>query len=143
MTRVAEPSAAGSFPRRESFVDCCGNTRDFIIDFSRSDDERFLRAVEVTDAEGHYEFGAMSESSPFLALGRLRAIIRRELSTRYLDTSDGRLGLLHDTLKGRVEVGGLAVDGQFVSFTDLLELLQIYEGFQISLRISDPFDSDT
>jgi hypothetical protein len=143
MIRNATEEAASSFPFRESFVDCCGKTREFIIDFSRSDDERFLTAVEAIGGEGRYEFGAMSESDPYLALGRLRQTIRRGLSTRYLQSDGGRLALSHDALKGRITYGGVAVDGQLVGFADLLELLQTYEGFQISLRISDPFDAYT
>jgi hypothetical protein len=143
MIRDAIKEAHSSFPLRETFMDCCGNEREFIIDFSRSDDQRFLRAVEAISGEGRYEFGAMSESDPYLALGRLRQTIRRELSTRYLQAAGGRLALSHDALKGRIAYGGVAVDGQFVSFAELVELIQTCEGFQISLRISDPFDAYT
>ena len=138
MIREAGSDAAGSFPLREAFVDCRGERREFIIDFSRSDDPRFLTAVEVTDAEGRYEFAAMSEPDPHLALGRLRRTIRRGLSTRYLESSGGRLALSHDALKGRIGFGGVAVDGQLVSFADLVELIQTYEGFHVSIQISDP-----
>jgi len=140
MIQDATGTAASSFPLRESFVDCCGRVREFIIDFSRSEDQRFLTAVEATDAQGRYEFAAMSESDPYQALGQLRRTIRRELSTRYLQSNGGRLALSHDALKGRIAYGGVAVDGQFVSFAELLELLQTYEGFHLSLEIHDPFD---
>jgi hypothetical protein len=139
MIREAGSDAAGSFPLRESFVDCRGETREFIIDFSRSDDERFLTAVEATDAEGRYEFAAMLEADPYLALGRLRRTIRRGSSTRYLQSSGGRLALSHDALKGRIGYGGVAVDGRLVSFAELLELIQSYEGFHLSLEVTDPF----
>jgi hypothetical protein len=142
MIQNATGTPAGSFPLRESFVDCCGRAREFIIDLSRSDDQRFLTAVEATDAPGRYEFEAMSEADPYLALGRLRGTIRRGLSTRYLQSNGGRLGLSHDALKGRIAYGGIAVDGQFVSFPELIELIQTYEGFHISLEIRDPLDSD-
>jgi hypothetical protein len=140
MIRDATREAAGSFPLRESFVDCCGRAREFIIDFSRSEDQRFLTAVEATDAQGRYEFAAMSETDPYLALGQLRRTIRRELSTRYLRSNGGRLGLSHDALKGRIAYGGVAVDGRFVDFAELLELVQTYESFHISIEIHDPFD---
>ena len=78
MIRSASEDAASLFPLRESFVDCCGRTREFIIDLSRSDDPRFLTAVEATDEQGRYEFAAMSESGPYQALGKLRRTIRRE-----------------------------------------------------------------
>lgn len=140
MIRQASEEAAASVPRRETFVDCGGVTREFVIDFARADDRRFLTAVEVADHEGRYEFAAMSETDPYLALGKLRQTIRRELSTRYLLPGDGRLNLAHDELKGRIAYGGVAVDGRFVSFHDLLELIQTHEGFHFSLRIVDPDD---
>jgi hypothetical protein len=140
MIRSATEDAAGLFPLRESFVDCCGTAREFNIDLSRSDDQRFLTAVEATDAEGRYEFAAMSESDPCLALGKLRRTIRRELATRYLESNGGRLALSHDALKGRIAYGGIAVDGRFVGFAELIELVQSYESFHISLEIHDPID---
>ncbi|HEX6039218.1 DUF7686 domain-containing protein [Longimicrobium sp.] len=68
MIRQENTQAADHFPLRESYVDCRGTRREFIIDFVRSDDQRFLRAVEAVDLEGRYEFAAMSETDPFLAL---------------------------------------------------------------------------
>ncbi|HYH79948.1 MAG TPA: hypothetical protein VEX86_09120 [Longimicrobium sp.] len=137
MIYQATEDTAGSFPLREAFVDCRGETREFLIDFTRSDDHRSLRAVEMSDAHGRYEFTAMSEADPYLALYRLRGTIRRELATRYLQSNGGRLALSHDELKGRIGYGGLAIDGKFVSFADLVELIQTYEGFNISLQIHD------
>jgi hypothetical protein len=140
MIRKATEATAGSFPRREVFVDCRGVSREFLIDFVRPDDHRFLQAVEVTDDEGRYEFAAMSETDPYLALGRLRQTIRRALSTRYLRENGDRLELAHDEVKGRIAYEGVAVDGQFVRFDDLLKLLQSYEGFHFSLRMIEPAD---
>jgi hypothetical protein len=141
MIRNASGETGGTFPRRESFVDCCGVPREFVIDFARNNDQRFLRAVEVADTEGHYEFEAMSETGAQAALGRLRQKIRRGLSRRYLQSNSGRLELSHDALEGRIAFGGIAIDGEFVSFTDLMELIQTYEGFQLSLRIVDPTET--
>lgn len=140
MIQQAGEQPAALFPHRESFVDCRGIKREFVIDFVRSDDQRFLRAVEAVDNEGRYEFTAMSETDPFLALGKLRQTIRRELSTRFLQGEGGDLELAHDEVKGRLAYGGVAVDGQFVSFDDLLQLLEPYEGFEFHLRITDPAD---
>ena len=140
MIQQASEPAASPFPRRESFVDYRGIAREFIIDFARDDDQRFLNAVEAVETDGRYEFSAMSDSDPYLALGKLRQIIRRELSTRYLHGEGRSLELAHDELKGRIGYKGVAVDGQFVSFDDLLRLLQTYEGFHFHLRITDPTD---
>lgn len=82
----------------------------------------------------------MSEADPYLALGRLRQTIRRALSTRYLKAEGERVDLSHDEMSGRVAYGGVAVDGRFVAFAELVELIQSYEGFQFSLRIADPYD---
>jgi len=138
MIQQASQEVDYPFPLRESFVDCCGHTRDFVIDFTRSDDHRFLHAVEVAEGPGRFEFEAMSESDPYLALGHLRQTIRRELATRYLQTGAERLALSHDVLKGRVGYGGVAADGRFVSFDELVELIQTYEGFHFSIQIFDP-----
>jgi hypothetical protein len=140
MIDLARDDGANSFPLHESFVDCCGVTREFVIDFSRSDDPRFLRAIEVSDDDGRYEFSAMSESDPYLALGKLRQIIRRELATRYLTSTAGRLDLSHDEARGRIAYGGVSIDGRFVSFAELTQLLDTYEGSRFSLRIVDPYD---
>jgi hypothetical protein len=128
------------FPRHESFADCRGVEREFIIDFNRSDDRRFLRAVEVADGEGRYVFEAMSETDPYLALGRLRQTIRRGLSIRYHHRHNGRLELLHDAIEARIGDGGISIDGEWVSFSDLVELIQTYESFRLSLEITDPTD---
>lgn len=138
MIRQAREEAAAHFPLRESFVDCRGITREFVIDFSRSDDQRFLRAVEAVEDEGRYEFAAISETDPFLALGTLRRTIRRELSTRYLHGEGDDLQLAHDELKGRIAYGGVAIDGRFVNFDELVRLLDVHEGFHFHIRIIDP-----
>lgn len=140
MIQRANEQTSGPFPRRESYVDCRGIAREFIIDFARDDDQRFLKAVEAVDSEGRYEFAAMSETDPYLALGKLRQTIRRELSTRYLHGEGDDLELAHDEMRGRIAYGGVAVDGQFVSFDALLRLLDTYEGFHFQLRITDPAD---
>ncbi|WP_422655651.1 DUF7713 domain-containing protein [Longimicrobium sp.] len=62
------------------------------------------------------------------------------MSTRYLHGEGDDLELAHDDLKGRIAYGGVAVDGQFVSFDELVRLLDAYEGFQFHLRITDPAD---
>jgi len=140
MIQQASEQAVDEFPRHETFVDCRGIAREFIIGFTRDDDQRFLRAVEAVDSDGRYEFSAMSETDPFLALGKLRQIIRRELSTRYLQGEGHRLQFAHDEAKGRIGFSGVSIDGQLVSFDDLLRLIQTYEGFDFHLRITDPFD---
>ena len=53
---------------------------------------------------------------------------------------DGRQSLTHDRLRGRISSGGVVVDGIFLTFEQLAELVQTYEGFQFDLKIVDSSD---
>ena len=83
---------------------------------------------------------AFSTVDPFHALGDLRWRIRKMLSTRHLIKQDGRQSLTHDRLRGRISSGGVVVDGIFLTFEQLAELVQTYEGFQFDLKIVDSSD---
>ena len=50
------------------------------------------------------------------------------------------LSLTHDRLRGRISYGGVVVDGVFLPFKQLAELIQTYEGFQFDLKIVDSSD---
>lgn len=50
----------------------------------------------------------------------------------------GTLSLTHDRLRGRIDSEGVVVDGRFLCFDQLAELMQSYEGFQFDLRFIDP-----
>jgi hypothetical protein len=62
------------------------------------------------------------------------------LSVRHLVEQDGRLTLTHDRLRGRIDYGGVVVDGIFLTFDQLAELIQRYEGLQFELKIVDSSD---
>ena len=47
------------------------------------------------------------------------------------------MSLTHDRLRGRIDYGGVVVDGIFLTFDRFAELLQTYEGFQFDLKIID------
>ena len=50
------------------------------------------------------------------------------------------LSLTHDRLRGHISYGGVVVDGVFLTFEQLAELVQTYEGFQFDLKILDSSD---
>ena len=85
-------------------------------------------------------FRAFSVVDPFHALGDLRKQIRKLLSIRHLVERHGRLSLTHDRLRGHISDGGVVVDGTFLTFEQLAELVQTYEGFQFDLKIVDSSD---
>ena len=45
--------------------------------------------------------------------------------------------LLEPLIAGRGSAGGVVVDGIFVTFEQLADLIQTYEGFQFDLKIVD------
>jgi hypothetical protein len=55
----------------------------------------------------------------------------------------GRLIVTHDRLRGHISYGGVVVDGIFLTFEQLAELMQTYEGFQFDLKIVDSSDDLT
>jgi hypothetical protein len=129
------------FPETESFQDCCGEVREFQLELLAMDGGFFVRATEENDGgEGGYVIAAYSESSPYRALGKLREKARRHLATRYLSAEDGRRSFSHDVAKGYISYGGVVFDGEFVPFEEFAEMLQTYEGWQLSLRITDIYD---
>ena len=85
-------------------------------------------------------FRAFSVVDPFHALGELRKRIPKLLSIRHLIERHGRLSLTHDQLGGHISDGGVVVDGTFLTFEQLAELIQTYEGFHFDLKIVDSSD---
>jgi hypothetical protein len=77
---------------------------------------------------------------PSHALGELRKRIPKLLSIRHLAVQHGRMILTHDRLRGHISYGGVVVDGTFLTFEQLAELMQTHEGFQFDLKIVDSSD---
>lgn len=128
------------FPRKETFVDFAGTPRTFTITLVESSGRYSVHAAEDVEGDDGYEFRALSSVDAFHALGNLRKRIPKLLSVRHLLEQDGRPSLTHDRLRGRVAYGGVVVDGVFLDFKQLVELLQTYEGFQFDLKIVDQLD---
>jgi hypothetical protein len=130
----------GDFPKKDEFVDFAGRTRKFTVELDKLPWGYGVSAVEDAEGNDGYEFRAFSVVSPFHALALLRKKIGKLLSVRHLSEQDGRLSLTHDRMRGRVAYGGVVVDGIFLTFDRLAELIQTYEGFQFDLSIVDSSD---
>ena len=118
---------------------CCGRPLGrcaWGLDETAAVSDRYsLSAFEDVEGNDGYMFRAFSPVSPFLALGDLRRRIPKLLSVRHLTKKHGELFMTHDRLRGRVAYGGVVVDGIFLTFDQLAELIQTYEGFQFDLKI--------
>jgi len=133
------------FPIREEVEDARGCVRVFQITCHELALGFTLRAVEEDKDEGGYVFGAFSETSPYLALGKLRTKLRRELSVRYVTRASGEIRLLHERMKGRIEYNEtrgihLVVDGLPLDPDDLERILGSHEGWEFDLAITDALD---
>ena len=130
------------FPIREDVEDGCGRQRRFVIDCHERGLGYTVRASEEGQDGLGYQFAAYSGTSPYSALGRVRAKIARGLATRHVSTTDGRLRMLHDRLRGRITSDGaggviLIVDGRQIGLEDLKTILATHEGWEFELRIVD------
>ncbi len=121
------------FPQREYFLDFEGEKREFEYLLHENDMGFLVKAKETKDIG--YEFHAFSETNPFNALGAIRQKIRKRLSTRYLQKEERGHHFYHDEAKGQIGYGGVIVDGVFIPFEQLNEMIQTYEGFYIEIKI--------
>jgi len=128
------------FPSSEEFTDFAGRTRKFTLEQYPVPLGYGVCASEDVEGDDGYVFRAFSTVDPFQALGDLRKRIRKLLSIRHLVERDGRLSLTQDRLRERIDHGGVVVDGIFLTFDQLAELMQTYEGFQFDLKIIDSSD---
>jgi hypothetical protein len=128
------------FPRTEEFEDFAGRIRKFTLEQFPVPSGYGVCASEDVEGDGGYVLRAFSTVDAFHALGDLRKRIRKLLSIRHLSQQDGRLSMTHDRLRGRVDYGGVVVDGIFLTFDQFTELIQSYEGLQFDLKIVDSSD---
>ncbi|MHB8957335.1 MAG: DUF7713 domain-containing protein [Pirellulaceae bacterium] len=127
-----------TFPATEDFVDFAGLIRTFTLEqYPVPGGGYGVTATEDVAVDEGYVFRAFSVIDPFHALGDLRKRIPKLLSIRHLVERHGRMTLTHDRLRGHVSYGGIVVDGIFLTFDQLAELIQTYEGFQFDLKIVD------
>ena len=128
------------FPSSEEFTDFAGRKRKFTLEQFPVPSGYGVCASEDVEGDDGYVFRGFSTVGPFQALGDLRKTIRKMLSVRHLVEQDGRMSLTHDRLRGRIDYGGVVVDGVFLPFDRLCELIQPYEGFRFDLKIVDSSD---
>ena len=130
------------FPRREEFEDFSGIVKTFVVDCYEGPLGYTVRAREENPKGEGYEFAVYRETSPYIALGRLRQKAQRSMATRHL--SSGR-DMLHDKLQGRITSDGrghvlLVVDGLAVDMDELARFLSTHEGWEFELRIKDALE---
>ena len=135
---MSKSKGSPDFPRTEEFVDFTGKTRKFTVKLDPIPLGYCVTAFEDVEGDDGYEFRAFSSVDPFQALGELRQRIPKLLCVRHLVKRAGRLSMTHDRLRGRISSGGVVVDGIFLTFDQLAELLQTHEGFQFDLKIVEP-----
>ena len=133
------------FPIHETVEDFSGRQRSFVIQCHEGELGYTVRASEEAADGPGYQFAAYSETSPYSALGRVRQKMSRGLATRHVTSNQGNLGMLHDTLKGRITSDGeggvvLVVDGVPLRIEDLEDLLTSHEGWEFELRIVDALE---
>lgn len=128
-----EGSIVEDFPRIETFRDYCGKKRDFEVFLNTTDGGHFLRAREMRDSPGGYEFAAHHPASPFVALGRLRQRIAEGLSSRYLVEEEGVRRLGHDRAVGHIGHTCVVIDGEEIPFDEFVSMVKTYEGWAFEI----------
>lgn len=122
------------FPETKDFVDCAGNTRVFNFIWIGTDEDGYhFHATEVTDSLEGYFFEGYSDTNPINAFSETVMKVRKAMSQKFLDPTSEKPSLLHLEAEGRVSSGGVVIDGRFVSFEDLSELIQTHEGWEFSI----------
>lgn len=131
------------FPMQESYTDCAGKEREFEIRYRDFGLGFAVWAEEIGKERMGYEFWAFNDSSPYLALGRLRDKIREALSTRHIEKTKDGLQVYHDTLKGRItaspDVEGpvVVVDGVPIGWDEFGRMILTFEGFRFEMTFVD------
>ena len=125
-------------PHLESFLDCTGEMREFKLTQGPQTDGVMVYALETApENTPGYAFEVWSATLGD-ALGRLRSKIKTGLATRHLaEHPDRGLAILADCLSGRIDSGGVTVDGKHVQWDWLVTQLQTYEGWKIEIKIKD------
>lgn len=138
-----DPSAGlPEFSSRELFTDCTGAHRAFDIEIHlirHHGYSGFAREV-TTRGDGGYMFRTFTVASLPLALARLRQRVRAGIALRYLIPGDGAGAQMpFERLRGRIEAGGVVVDGKLIEWDEFNRLLESHEGWEFDLRIpSEP-----
>ena len=141
----AEQDPNQDFPVRDAIEDAAGKERSFLITYREVGFGYELVAQEEGKEGMGYEFSAFSETSPYHALGSLRAKMHRCLATRHITRRGSRYMPLHDTLRGRITWSRdrglmLIIDGIALTLEELGKILEMHEGWQFRLEVADASD---
>lgn len=137
-----ESDPESDFPLYDTYTDCAGQERRFMITtFPVSLGFALQAQEEGSDGYGFY-FREFDTTSPYLALGRIRGRIRQALCTRHIEQrQSGNFQMTHDTARGRISYGSgevaFIIDGQFLTLAQFGKMVETYEGFEFSITISD------
>ena len=142
----AENDPEKDFPIKESVPDYTGKERKFEITKHEIGLGFIVQAEEVRKNGLGYFFSAFSPNSPYLALGRLREKMNKALATRHVIVKGKKCSPLHDTLEGRIDWDRkneelfFVVDGRPITLEQMGKTMEMYEGWNFSLRFIDRSD---
>lgn len=129
------------FPLERSYLDYAGKTRRFSIHRNQNPSWPgcILEAQEMVNGQpAGYHFEVSSDAdNPVAALGLLHSKIQAGLSRRYAYTKGDNVTMLGDTLKGRITHDRLIVDGEPISYDQLIDLFSMHEGFDFEMKFVD------
>lgn len=130
------------FPFRQTFTDCAGQARHFVIScFPASLGFGVQAEEEGKDGQG-FVFREFDATSPYLALGRLRGRIEKALATRHIEQREpGNFQATHQTLRGRVSYSdgqvAFVIDGQLLTLRQFAKMVETFEGFEFRMNFRD------
>ena len=131
-------------PGFEEFQDYSGKQIRFRYTYHDAGNVFTLRAIEDNKGEVSREFCVYDHINPVNNLFKIRQIIRRELNTRYFSDSENdafdEMNL--DYFKGNITADKknevcIVIDGKKMRMTDLEDLLDTHQGFEIEIKITD------
>ena len=128
------------FPFRQTFTDCAGRARNFVISYSRTGTGFRVQAEEEGKDDHGFFFREFDANSPYPALGRLRRRIRKTLATRHIEQlGPGEFQATHDIVRGRIayweDEVAFIIDGQRLTLQEFGKMIATFEGFEFELEI--------
>ena len=130
------------FPFHQTFTDCAGQTRHFLVSYFPASLGFGVQAEEEgKDGQGFY-FREFDATSPYLALGRLRGRIEKALATRHIvEVEPGDFQVTHRTVRGRISYSdgevAFVIDGQLLTLQQFGKMVETFEGFEFQFDIGD------
>lgn len=129
-------------------TDCAGEQHEFHFRTRLLGHVMALEAFELkAGVPGGYQFEVVGEpdGEPLSLLGNLIERMRRSLSVRYLESSEGGVRIADQMVCGRIEWDEsgdgrtplLVIDGQDISWDEFGRMLMGFEGWQFRLAIRD------